>query len=78
MAGSLVINTPKGIARSQAILKFIREFTTENGYSPSVREVAAAVGLRGYGNTADYLRLMRSRGLVTFTDGSFRTLRVVQ
>ena len=35
-----------GIRKQMEILDFIERFQEENGYSPTVREIGAAVGLR--------------------------------
>lgn len=45
-----------------------------NGYPPTVRELAASVGLKSAGSMLTRLRTMRERGLVSYEDGNPRTL----
>ena len=37
---------PRTSNKSQMIVDYVNQFTQENGYAPSVREIGAAVGLR--------------------------------
>ena len=37
---------PRTSDKSQKIVEFVRQFTQENGFAPSVREIGAAVWLR--------------------------------
>ena len=37
---------PRTSNKSQLILDYVNQFIQENGYSPSGREIGAAVGLR--------------------------------
>ena len=50
--------------KGQQILDFIRDFTAENGFAPSVREIGAAVGLRSTASVSYHLRQMQSKGLL--------------
>lgn len=49
-----------------------------NGYPPTVRELAASVGLKSAGSMLTRLRTMRERGLVSYEDGNPRTLVVTE
>ena len=37
---------PRTSDKPEKILQFIRDYTRDNGYPPSVREIGAAVGLK--------------------------------
>jgi repressor LexA len=55
---------PKLTEREQQILNFIRDFTDEKGYPPTVREIGKAVGLSSSSTVHAYLnRLERKRFL---------------
>ena len=47
------------------MLEFLRDFRARWGYSPSMREVAAALGLSSVATVAEHLGSLESRGLVT-------------
>jgi repressor LexA len=49
----------------------------ERGYSPTVRELAAELGLRSPAPLHRYLERLRDEGKVSWETGKARTLRVV-
>ena len=48
--------------KQKQILAFIREYTDEQGYPPSVREIAAAVGLRSPSSVHAHLKRLQELG----------------
>ena len=50
--------------KSQKILDFIRDFTGENGFAPSVREIGTAVGLSSTASVTYHLRQLQDKGLL--------------
>lgn len=56
----------------------IIELTDRCGYPPTLRELAAQVGLSGPSTIRARLRTMRKRGLVEFRDEMPRTLTVTE
>jgi repressor LexA len=50
--------------KGEKILDFIRDFTAENGFAPSVREIGAAVGLRSTASVTYHLRQLQDKGLL--------------
>ena len=73
------MTTPKatpGVTRAQ-VLVALKAFINLHGYSPTVRELAAACGIN---STSCYLHLTRliTEGRVTEEPGKPRTLRVVE
>jgi len=50
--------------RSQRVVQFISTYIRRNGYSPTVREIAEAVGYAGPGATHKLLKKMEGDGLV--------------
>lgn len=63
--------------RRDAILAFVVLYQHLNGYAPTVREIADAVGLASPGTVHSHLAAMRREGRITYVDGKPRTLRVV-
>ena len=54
---------PRTSNKAQLIVDYVNQFIQENGYSPSVREIGAAVGLRSTASVSDHLPALQERGL---------------
>ena len=54
----------KAYQRHESIMKFIKEFLTNKGYPPSVREIGDAVGLRSSSTVHAYLNQLEAKGLI--------------
>ncbi len=50
--------------KAQLILDFVNQFTMENGFAPSVREIGAAVGLRSTASVSYHLGQLQEKGLL--------------
>ena len=72
------INTRQGRDRRAAIVEFITTYWAENGFGPSVRDVAAGVGYHTPAGAAYQIRILTAEGAVAHAPGVPRTLRVVQ
>jgi repressor LexA len=48
--------------KGQQILDFIRDFTAEYGFAPSVREIGTAVGLQSTASVTYHLRALQEKG----------------
>lgn len=53
--------------KGQQILDFIRDFTAEYGFAPSVREIGTAVGLQSTASVTYHLRQLQAKGLLMGT-----------
>ena len=53
---------PRTSTKPEEILKFVNEFVQENGYSPSVREIGEAVGLRSTASVSYHLQALQAKG----------------
>lgn len=53
---------PRTSDKSEKILDFVRQFTQENGFAPSVREIGAAVGLRSTASVSYHLQQLQKSG----------------
>ena len=56
---------PKTNTREEQVLNFIREFSTKNGYAPSIREICAGVGLRSTASVNYHLKNLQQKGMLT-------------
>ena len=55
---------PRTSNKAQMIVDYVNEFIQENGYSPSVREIGAAVGLRSTASVSYHLQALQEKGLL--------------
>jgi len=55
---------PRTSDKSEQILNFVSRFIQENGYSPSVREIGAGVGLRSTASVSYHLKALQDKGLL--------------
>lgn len=58
------------------MVEAIRDFVYKHGYSPSVRELAASIGVASTSTAHLILRSLREKGTVTWKDGQDRTIRL--
>lgn len=63
--------------RQLAIYDFIRSYTGEHGYPPSVREIGAAVGLASPSTVHMHLKVLEEQGLIRRDSKKPRTIEVV-
>ena len=70
---------PKGKLgkRQIAIYDFIRTYTDEHGYPPSVREIGAAVGLASPSTVHMHLKVLEESGLIKRDSKKPRTIEVM-
>jgi len=55
---------PRTSNKAQMIVDYVNQFVQENGYSPSVREIGAAVGLRSTASVSYHLQALQDKGLL--------------
>ncbi len=55
---------PRTSNKSEKILEFVRQFTYEKGFPPSIREIGAAVGLRSTASVNYHLQQLKAQGLL--------------
>ena len=58
------ITMPRTSNKAQLIVDYVNQFIQENGYSPSVREIGAAVGLRSTASVSYHLQALQEKGLL--------------
>ena len=55
---------PRTSDKAQLIVDFVNQFIQENGYSPSLREIGAAVGLSSTASVSYHLQALQAKGLL--------------
>ncbi len=68
---------PRTSDKSEKIVEFVRQFTQENGFPPSIREIGAAVGLRSTASVSYHLQQLQEKGLLQAPGGKGRKRAVV-
>ncbi len=63
--------------KQKKVLSFIDQFTRENGYPPSVREIGTAVGLTSTATVHGYLERLEKKGYLDRAALKTRAMRVV-
>ncbi len=58
------------------LMDYIRKFTEENGYTPSVREIGKECGIKSTATVHSYLERLKSRGLLTKADNKKRSMTI--
>lgn len=55
---------PRTSRKPEEIMNFVNEFVQEHGYSPSVREIGEAVGLRSTASVSYHLQALQAKGFL--------------
>ena len=55
---------PRTSNKAELIIDYVNQFIQENGYSPSVREIGAAVGLRSTASVSYHLQALQEKGML--------------
>jgi repressor LexA len=55
---------PRTSNKAQQIVDFVNQFTLENGYAPSIREIGKAVGLSSTASVSYHLQQLQAQGLL--------------
>ena len=64
-------------SKREEILEFLRDFSTQNGYAPTVREIMRAVGLKSTASVYYHLSALNDAGLISMDGGKNRTIRLL-
>ena len=56
------------------VMDYIRRFTEENGYTPSVREIAQECGIKSTATVHSYLERLQTRGFVSKANNKKRSM----
>ena len=64
-----------GVTRAR-VYEYIRDFRTQNGYSPSFREIADGLGV-GLATVDHHVLHLKAEGLITYKNGVARSIVVL-
>ena len=56
------------------VMDYIRKFSEDNGYTPSVREIGAECGIKSTATVHSYIEKLQTRGLLNKTDNKKRAV----
>ena len=60
-----------------ALLDFIQQFTTDNSYSPSYREIMSGLGLSSVSAVAEHIDNLVEKGVIKKVPGAARSLEII-
>ena len=60
-----------------AVLDFLQDFTEENGYSPSYREIMSGLGLSSVSAVAEHVENLVEKGVLRKVPGAARSLEIL-
>ena len=63
--------------KAEQILNYVNQFIQQNGYSPSVREIGVAVGLRSTASVSYHIQALQSKGLLQAPEAKGRKRSIV-
>ena len=78
----MVVTKEKGVfsmIREEKLIKvmdYIRKFSEENGYTPSVREIGKECGIKSTATVHSYIDRLQSKGYLTKTDNKKRSVTI--
>lgn len=68
---------PRTSDKPEKIVEFVRQFTYEKGFPPSIREIGAAVGLSSTASVSYHLQQLQEKGLLQAPEDKGRKRTVV-
>ena len=66
-----------GEGSRREIMDFLRQFISEHGYSPSIREIVGGTGILSTSTVSFHLIKLQEQGKISFTPTLPRTVRVL-
>ena len=60
------------------VMDYIKKFSEENGYTPSVREIAQQCGIKSTATVHSYLSRLQEKGLLTKSDNKKRSVTIAK
>lgn len=63
--------------RQRQILDFISQYIQSNGYSPTLQEIADALGVKSLATVHEHLQAMEKKGIIKRYEGTVRGLEIL-
>lgn len=67
----------QGVLRRKEIMVFLESYIENHGYSPTVREIGQAVGLKSSSPVHSHLYILNELGYITWNPNIPRTIRII-
>ncbi len=69
---------PSGLTPAQQrVFVTIKWWIQENGFSPTVRDIATTLGFKSPASAYSQMVILREKGILAWEDGQARTLRII-
>ncbi|WP_274362720.1 LexA family protein [Paenibacillus thermotolerans] len=65
------------MSKRDEILAFLSQYNNEKGFSPTVREIGSAVGLKSVSTVQGHLEKLEKQGLIRRIPSSARAIQVI-
>jgi len=63
--------------RQRQIVEFISQFIQKNGYSPTLQEIAQAIGVSSLATVHEHLQALERKGIIKKYDGAIRGIELI-
>jgi len=63
--------------RQRQIVEFISQFIQKNGYSPTLQEIAQAIGVSSLATIHEHLQALERKGIIKKYDGAIRGIEII-
>ena len=63
--------------RQRQIVEFISQFIQKNGYSPTLSEIATAIGVSSLATVHEHLQALEKKGIIKKFDGAIRGIELL-
>ncbi len=64
--------------RQRQILDFISQYIQRNGYSPTLAEIAQALGVSSLATVHEHLETMEKKGVIKRREGTVRSIEIIE
>lgn len=64
--------------RQKQILDFIKQYIDANGYAPTLKQIAAALGVSSLATVHEHLQALEKKGLIRRKTGASRSIELVE
>lgn len=64
--------------RQRQIVEFISQFIQKNGYSPTLSEIAEAIGVSSLATVHEHLQALEAKGLIKRKQGKMRSIELIE
>jgi len=73
----MILMTVTLYKRQRQIVEFISQFIQKNGYSPTLSEIAVAIGVSSLATIHEHLQALEKKGVIRKFDGAIRGIEIV-